>query len=81
MPKVSVEDGYRCQEFELDIKQGKTVPYFESTNLYLLGKCALWNFDGKCLPFTSIVELFYNYWKTLFVGLQEQTNPSKHLWI
>ena len=45
------------------------VPYFESTNSSLLGKCALWNFDGKCLPFTSIAELFYNYWKTLFVGL------------
>ena len=62
-------------------KETILVPYFESTNLSLLGKCALWNFDGKCLPFTSIVELFYNYWKTLFVGLQEQTNPSKHLWI
>ena len=24
---------------------------------------------GKYLPFTSITELFYNYWKTLFVGL------------
>ena len=55
------------------------VPYFESTNSSLLGKCALWNFDGKCLPFTSIAEPFYNYWKTLLVGLQEQTNPSKHL--
>ena len=39
-------------------------------------KMCSWNFDGKCLPFTSIAELFYNYWKTLFVGLQEQTNPS-----
>ena len=45
------------------------MPYFESTNSSLLGKCALWNFDGKYLPFTSIAELFYNYWKTLFVGL------------
>ena len=62
-------------------KETMLVPYFESTNLSLLGKCVLWNFDGKCLLFTSIVELFYNYWKTLFVGLQEQTNPSKHLWI
>ena len=44
------------------------MPYFESTNSSVLGKCALWNFDGKCLPFTSIAELFYNYWKTLFVG-------------
>ena len=34
-----------------------------------LEQCAFWNFDGKCLPFTSIAELFYNYWKTLFVGL------------
>ena len=41
------------------------MPYFESTNLSLLGKRALWNFDGKCLPFTSIAELFYNYWKTI----------------
>ena len=32
-------------------------------------KCALWNFDEKCLPFTSIAKLFYNYWKILFVGL------------
>ena len=43
------------------------VPYLESTNSSLLRKCALWNFE--CLPFTSIAELFYNYWKTLFVGL------------
>ena len=49
-------------------------------NLSLLGKCALWNFDGKCLPFTPIAELFYNYWKTLFVGLQEQINPSKYFY-
>ena len=27
------------------------VPYFESTNSSLLRKCALWNFDGKYLPF------------------------------
>ena len=46
------------------------VPCFESTNSSLLGKCAqMWNFDRKYLPFTSIAELFYNYWKTLFVGL------------
>ena len=32
-------------------------------------KCALWNLDEKCVPLTSIAELFYNYWKTLFVGL------------
>ena len=57
------------------------VPFFESTNSSLLRKCAVWNFDGKCLPFTSIAELFYTYSKTLFVGLWEQTNPSKHLWI
>ena len=36
------------------------MPYFESTNSSLLGKCALWNFDGKCLPFTSIAELLEN---------------------
>ena len=45
------------------------VPYFESTNSSLLRKCALWNFDVKRLPFTSVAEILYNYWKTLFVGL------------
>ena len=49
--------------------------------LCLENACDPWNFDGKCLPFTSFAELFYNYWKKLFVGLLEQTNPSKHLWI
>ena len=39
------------------------MPYFESTNSSLRRKCALWNFDGKCLPFTPIAALFYNYWK------------------
>ena len=42
-------------------------------------KMCFWNFDGKCLPFTLIAELFYNYWKALFVILQEQTN--KNSWI
>ena len=51
--------------FGLNLNQ---VPYFESTNSSLLRKCALWNFHGKCLPFTSIAELFYNHWKTLFLG-------------
>ena len=61
--------------------RSQALPYFKSTNSSLLGKCALWNFDGKCLPFTSIAQLFYDYWRTLFVGLKGQTNPSKHLWI
>ena len=41
------------------------VPYFESTNSSLLTKCALWNLDLKCLPFTSIAALFYNYWNSI----------------
>ena len=49
--------------------------------LCLENACDPWNFDGKCLPFTLFAELFYNYWKTLFVGLLKQTNPSRHLWI
>jgi len=55
------------------------VIYFDSMNSSLLKKCAFWNFDGKRLPFTLIAELFYNYWKALFVRLSEQTN--KNLWI
>ena len=35
------------------------MPYFESTNSSLLGKCALWNFDGKYFT------LYFNYWTIL----------------
>ena len=44
------------------------MPYFESTNSSLLGKCARWNSDGKSLPFTSIAELFYNVLENSICG-------------
>ena len=36
--------------------------------LCLENACDPWNFDGKCLPFTSFAELFYNYWKKTICG-------------
>ena len=39
------------------------VIYLDSMNSSLLRKCAFWNFDGKCLPFTLIAELFYKQTK------------------
>ena len=33
------------------------MPYFESTNSSLLGKCALWNFDGNACP---LLQFFFN---------------------
>ena len=53
------------------------VLYSESTNSSLLRKCAVWNFDGKCLPFTLIAELFCTYWKSLlWDGRSKQILPN-----
>ena len=53
------------------------MPYSESTNSSLLRKCAVWNFDGKCLLFTSIAELFYTSWKSLlWDGRSKQILPN-----
>ena len=49
--------------------------------LSLLGKCALEILTENACPLLQLLNYFYNYWKNLFLGLQEQTNPSKHLWI
>ena len=57
----------RCKQFGLNLNYiGALFRINEFVSAWKMCSLEFWR---KMLAFTSIAELFYNYWKTLFVGL------------